>query len=240
MAAVVDENLSEDPQIEALVEANIGLALSLANRFARGDSMDDVRQAALEGLVRAAHRFDPDRGIRFSTYATACISGHLKRHFRDTTWRVHVPRRDQERFLRVRRGVDDLAARLGASPSTAQVADDLGLSVEEVLEALAVAAVASVSSTDAEPWAARDARWGGGLVDEQAAERLDAAERRITLRRMIARRLDRETAAMVTAIFFEGMSQAEVAGRMGVSQMQVSRRLRAALRRLRPFVEVGG
>ena len=240
MAAFADERSSTDVRRDALVESNIGLAMSLANRFARGDSIDDVRQAALEGLVRAARRFDPDRGVRFSTYATAYISGHLKRHFRDTTWRVHVPRRDQERFLRVRRCVDDLVVELGRSPTTSQVADRLGMTLDEVVEALAVAAVASVSSTDGNPLEAGDARQDHVLVDQRAAEGFDAAERAITLRRMIRHRLDRETATMVTLIFFGGLSQAEVAERMGMSQMKVSRRVRAALETLRPFVEVSG
>jgi RNA polymerase sigma-B factor len=233
---VVPESDHPHPDVASLVESHIGLAVSLAHRFGRQrDSMEDVRQAAFEGLVRAARRFDPDRGVQFSTYATACITGHLKRHFRDTTWRVHVPRRDQERFLHVRRCADDLAGELGASPTTEQLARRLGLSVEEVLAALAVGAVTQPSSLDGTD---RDRAGGAeGVVDEQALDRIDAAERALSLRRMIAERLDRETAAIVEMSFFDGLSQSEIASRVGGTQMQVSRRLRRALERLRPTAE---
>ena len=236
MTLVVAEADHPLPDVATLVESNIGLAVALARRYGRHrDSMDDVRQAALEGLVRAARRFDPDRGVRFSTYATACIAGHLKRHFRDTTWRVHVPRRDQERFLRVRRCAEDLAAELGSSPTTEQVAHHLGLSVDEVAEALALGAIAQPSALDATSldWVGD----GEDLADDRTAERIDAAEQALSLRRVIATSLDRETASIVTMRFFDGLSQSEIASRVGATQMQVSRRLRRALERLRPSVE---
>jgi RNA polymerase sigma-B factor len=238
VTVVVSEADHPHPDVGALVESHIGLAVSLAHRYGRQrDSMDDVRQAAFEGLVRAAQRFDPHRGVQFSTYATACISGHLKRHFRDTTWRVHVPRRDQERYLHVRRCTDDLAVELGASPTTEQVADRLGLSVDEVVEALAVGAVAQPSSLDGAERGAVGLGGREGLTDDRTAERIDAAERAMSLRQMIATRLDQETASIVMMSFFDGLSQSEIASRVGGTQMQVSRRLRRGLERLRPSAE---
>src|SRR5206468_1223226 len=112
-----------------LVLAHVGLAYSLAARYmARGEDLDDLRQVATLGLVKAARRYDPARGAKFATYATANIVGEIKRHFRDKRWGVHVPRADQELYLRVRDAADGLSTQLGRSPTVAEIADRAGVS----------------------------------------------------------------------------------------------------------------
>src|SRR6476469_9960678 len=134
----------------AMVHAHIGLARSLARRFAnRGESLDDLNQVALLGLLKAVDRFDPDRGVQFSTFATATISGELKRHFRDKRWGVHVGRMAQERYLLVRDTTDELITLLGRSPTVAEIAERTGLDVDAVLEAQEAAAAFHLASLDA-------------------------------------------------------------------------------------------
>jgi RNA polymerase sigma-B factor len=120
-----------------LVEEHVGLAEYLARRFAdRGESFDDLRQVALVGLLKAVERFEPDRGLRFSTFATPTIVGELKRHFRDRGWAVRVPRRVQELHLQLVRVVGGLSQELGRSPTPEEIARRTGTRVEDVLEAM--------------------------------------------------------------------------------------------------------
>src|SRR3954447_24573875 len=126
------------------------LARSLARRFAnRGETLDDLSQVALLGLVKAAGRFDRSRGIEFSTFATVTITGELRRHFRDKRWGVHVPRSAQERYLVVRDTRDILTSQLGRSPTIDEVAAETGLLPEEVLAAQETAQALRVTSLDA-------------------------------------------------------------------------------------------
>src|SRR3954468_20480584 len=119
----------------ALFDGNVGLAKSLARRFAnRGESLDDLSQVALLALVKAARRFDPERGVPFYGYATATITGELKRHFRDTRWAMRVPRVQQERYLKVRNTTEQLTSQLGRPPTMNEIAQRTELSLEEVVE----------------------------------------------------------------------------------------------------------
>src|SRR5437762_13842279 len=129
---------SRDPALrDELVTAHMGLAEYLARRFDnRGEPVDDLVQVACLGLVKAVDRFDPDRGLEFSTYATPTIVGELKRHFRDKGWAVRVPRRVQELHLRLGKVVSALSQDLGQSPTIGEIAERAGASEEEVLEAM--------------------------------------------------------------------------------------------------------
>src|ERR1700681_608749 len=135
---------------DELVEAPLGLAEYLARRFAnRGEPLDDLVQVASLGLLKAVDRFDPERGVEFSTYATHTVVGELKRHFRDKGWAVRAPRRMQELYLRLGKVVAFLGQELGRSPTIAELAAETGVSEEEVLEALEAGQAYRFPSLDA-------------------------------------------------------------------------------------------
>jgi RNA polymerase sigma-B factor len=218
---------------EALVQRFMPLAHALARRYHRGDEpMDDLMQVASVGLVKAIDRFDPGRGTAFSTYAVPTIVGELKRHFRDTSWAVHVPRELQERAIKVDRATDELHHRLGRSASTSELADELQLTSEEVLQAMEASSAFATDSLDeqsgwddsSEPIYARAL----GTDDE----RLELVEHGAAIAPGIMRLTDRER-LILHLRFVEDLTQLEIAERIGVSQMQVSRLLRRSLAQLR-------
>src|SRR6478672_3668757 len=132
-----------------LIEAHKSLASHLARRFAnRGEPFDDLLQVAYLGMLKAVERFDPERGLEFSTFATATVDGELKRHFRDKTWSVRVPRRPQELHLRLSNVISELSQKLNRSPKVPEVAAELGVSEDEVLEAMEVGGAYRSSSLD--------------------------------------------------------------------------------------------
>src|SRR5947207_7570954 len=132
-----------------LIEAHKSLASHLARRFAnRGEPFDDLLQVAYLGMLKAVERFDPDRNLEFSTFATATVEGELKRHFRDKTWSVRVPRRPQELHLRLGNVINELSQKLNRAPRVPEVAAELGVSDEEVLEAMEVGGAYRSSSLD--------------------------------------------------------------------------------------------
>src|SRR5438046_7330095 len=142
---------TRDPALrDELIEAHLGLAEYLARRFAnRGEPLDDLVQVALLGLLKAVERFDPGRGLEFSTFATPTIVGELKRHFRDKGWAVRVPRRVQELHLRMGTVVNNLSQELGRSPTIPEIAARAEVSVDEVLEAMEAGRAYRFSSIDA-------------------------------------------------------------------------------------------
>src|SRR6476659_5593127 len=142
---------TRDPALrDQLIEAHLGLAEYLARRFAnRGEPLDDLVQVASLGLVKAVERFDPSRGLEFTTFATPTIVGELKRHFRDKGWAVRVPRRVQELHLRVTRVIDDLSLEIGRSPTVPEIALRAGTSEDEVIEAIDAGSAYRSTSLDA-------------------------------------------------------------------------------------------
>src|SRR6476659_88121 len=135
---------------DRLIEAHMGLAEYLARRFAnRGEPLDDLVQVASLGLVKAVERFDPSRGLEFTTFATPTIVGELKRHFRDKGWAVRVPRRVQELHLRVTKVIDDLSLEMGRSPLIPEIAHRAGISEDEVIEAIDAGSAYRSASLDA-------------------------------------------------------------------------------------------
>jgi RNA polymerase sigma-B factor len=217
---------------DELVEEHAPLAHFLASRFAnRGEQRDDLVQVALVGLFKAVERFDPGRGLQFSTFATPTILGELKRHFRDRGWAVRVPRRVQELHLQLGRIVSALGQEEGRSPTPAEVAERAGVSEEAVLEAMEAGSLYRLVSLD-------------GLVtpDEEGGELAsclgddDPEFERIEHRSEIDELLEALPARerrIVELRFFESMTQSEIAERVGVSQMHVSRLLTRSLERLR-------
>lgn len=226
---------THDPTIrEQLVEANLGLAEYLARRFAnRGEALDDLFQVASVGLIKAVDRFDPNRGVEFSTYATHTIVGEVKRHFRDKGWSVRAPRRMQELYLRLGKVVATLGQELGRSPTIAELARELSVSEEEVLEALEAGQAYRSASLDA-PAGDEGETLGARIGDEDPS--LEDAERRATLSALLATLNPRER-LIVRLRFFEGLTQSEIAQQLGMSQMHVSRLLARSVEDLRSAAE---
>ncbi|HEY7135992.1 MAG TPA: SigB/SigF/SigG family RNA polymerase sigma factor [Acidimicrobiia bacterium] len=218
---------------DELVEEHVGLAEYLARRFAdRGEAFDDLRQVALVGLLKAVERFEPDRGLRFSTFATPTIVGELKRHFRDRGWAVRVPRRIQELHLQLVKVIGNLSQELGRSPTPEEIARRTGTRVEDVLEAMEAGGVYRLASLDAA--LANEERNGidlGARLGEDDPE-FDGVERREELSELLATLPARER-RIVYLRFFEGLTQSEIATEVGISQMHVSRLLAKSLDSLR-------
>lgn len=231
--------VSRDPVLrERLVNAHLGLAASLTARFAsRQENQDDLHQAALLGLLHAIDRFDPTRGVQFTTFAWATISGELKRHFRDRTWGVRVPRRVQELYLVTAEAMDALTNTLGRSPTVAEVADRIGASEEDVVEALEARAAYRLASIDS-PALADDGESGAapGMQLGESDRGFVVVEERSVLSSLINRLPPRER-EIIHLRFNEELTQGEIAARIGVSQMHVSRLLSGSLEKLRAWAQ---
>lgn len=230
----VEYRASGDDGLRAeLIEAHLRLAEHLARRFSnRGVPIDDLIQVASLGLVKAVDRFEPERGLEFSTFATPTIVGELKRHFRDKGWAVRVPRRIQELHVHLSKLVTSLTQQLGRSPTIAELAAAAGTSEEEVLEAMEAAQAYRSTSIDA-PAAGTEnnaAKLASQLGDEDEA--LFDAENRMLVTELLVGLPKREQ-LMLRLRFFEGMTQSQIAARLGISQMHVSRLLAKSLKRLR-------
>ena len=208
------------------------LAEYLARRFhGRGEAIEDLSQVAFVGLIKAIDRFDPGREVKFSTFASVTIVGELKRHFRDTTWALRVPRGLQELGLQVSRVMAELSQSLGRSPTVAEIAARAGLAEEAVLEAMEISNAYSTVSLDAPADDGSTTLHEPGAEDESyellegwasvadAVKELPVRERRILYLR-----------------FFRGMTQTQIAEEVGISQMHVSRLLARSLSRLRDSV----
>ena len=220
---------------DRLIKEHLGLAEYLARRFAdRGESADDLRQAAALALVKAADRYDPSLGFEFSTFATRTILGELKHHFRDHGWAVRAPRHVQEHYLEATAAAAELTQRLGRSPTLHEVAEACGRTDEEVLIAMEAGQGYRASSLDA-PGPGTDRtleRFGSDEDTEQLVQRseLDAHLRLLPER-------ERE---LLRLRFVDELSQSEIAERMGMSQMHVSRLLRRAIEALRASYDAAG
>jgi RNA polymerase sigma-B factor len=219
-----------DPRdLDELVRRFRPLARRLALRYARGsEPADDLEQVANVGLVKALHRFDPAKGYAFTTFAVPTILGELKRSFRDTAWIAHVPRSVRERSARVRASADDLEHQLGRAPTAREIAGAVGGCEEEVVEAIsALGALSSLSldvatTDDAAPLVEQLGYDDDGYEHAEDLAAIEAALPALTDVQQTVLRLR----------FDEDLKQSEIARRLGVSQMQISRVLRAALERL--------
>ncbi|HEX5366149.1 MAG TPA: sigma-70 family RNA polymerase sigma factor [Acidimicrobiales bacterium] len=214
----------------ALVEDFAWLASFCASRFARrGEPREDLVQVALVGLVNAVDRFDPRRGLSFTTFAVPTIEGELRRYFRDRTWAIHVTRRVKDASRATAAAVDDLTSALGRTPTADEVAERTGLRPEEVLEALDVHSLQR--GVPLEQGDGDDAHESVALgVDEAGYE---SAEARTILAELLPALPTARDRLIVELRFVEGMTQSEIARRIGVSQVQVSRLLRLDLERMR-------
>lgn len=229
--AKYSENPSEDNR-NAIAESFLSLAEFFAKRYKdRGADPEDLRQVAKMALVKAVDRFDPTLDVQFSTFAGRTIDGELKRYFRDKTWSVRVPRSLQERSIVVRRVADELAVRLGSAPTIAQISAETGLETDQIIEALDVQQSYRASSLDASSSTGDES---SALSDRLASED-DAIERtdtELAISRLLDTLPERER-EILQLRFFDELSQIEIAERVGVSQMHVSRLIRKALEDLR-------
>jgi RNA polymerase sigma-B factor len=217
---------------EELANLMLPLARSLARRYAgKGEPLDDLEQVASLGLLKAIDRFDLSRDVRFATFAVPTIAGELKRHFRDRGWMLRVPRDVQELSARVARCRETLTRDLGRPPTVAQVARTLGVSDEQVLEALAAADAYRLVSLD-EPLVE-----GAGALEAIGGddEGFERAEHRVLLRRGFDELGPRER-EILRLRFCEGMTQREIASAVGISQMHVSRLIRRSVDVLRASI----
>ncbi len=214
-----------------LVEEHAGFADYLARRFAnRGEPLDDLRQVALLGLVKAVERFDPDRGVSFTSFAAPTITGEIKRHFRDRTWSIRVPRSLQELSLEIERCRGELGHDLGRPPTVGEIAERVGVTEETVLEGMEAAGMYRSGSLDATIGGDEE----GATVGDRVAvpdEELSTSDERLMLRELLGELPIRER-RIVYLRYFEGLTQGEIADQIGISQMHVSRLLSRSLEQL--------
>ncbi|MET3960778.1 RNA polymerase sigma-B factor [Marmoricola sp. OAE513] len=219
----------------ALIELHRPLVEHCARRFTqRGEPYEDLVQVGTIGLIKAVDRFDLERGVEFSTYATPTIIGEIKRHFRDKGWAIRVPRRLQELRMSIATATGDLSQSLGRSPTPREIADRLEVSVEDVLEGIESANAYATMSLDA-----------GNSSDESQSvletlgeddEALEHVEIRESLRPLIERLPAREQQILILR-FFRQQTQSQIAETVGISQMHVSRLLNRTLEQLRQQIE---
>jgi RNA polymerase sigma-B factor len=220
---------------ELLIERYLPLARRLARRYQHAEEpLEDLVQVASLGLIKAIDRFDMGREVVFSSYAVPTILGELKRHFRDRTWSVRVPRDLQELALRVDQAVTRLSVGERRSPSVSEIALAVDASHEQVLDALEAAAAYRAASLDASRAALPGEEAGETVADTLGTHEggFRRAEERATLEPLLARLSPRERVVLQLR-FGEDLTQAEIGERIGVSQMQVSRLIRQALARMR-------
>jgi RNA polymerase sigma-B factor len=218
---------------EQLIEQYMSLVRSLARRYSyRGEQLEDLVQIGAIGLIKAIDRFDLNRGVELTTYATPNIIGEIKRHFRDKGWSVRVPRGLQELNVQLSRLVEQLTVQLGRSPTITELAKGAGVEEEEVLEALESGRAYSSLSLSS----------GGGQEDGEELDPLesigteehqyDVSEDRAVLAPGF-RVLDERERKILHLRFFEGLTQSQIAQQVGISQMHVSRLIRRSLEKIR-------
>jgi RNA polymerase sigma-B factor len=236
LAALADLAV-EDPRRSAvrdeLVTMHLPLVRHLARRYRdRGESTDDLVQVGTVGLIKAVDRFDLSRGVEFSTFATPTILGEIKRHFRDRTWALRVPRRLQELQAQVTSRSEELTRTLHRAPTVRELAASLDVTEDEILEALEARHAYNATSLEA---SAGDGADGGSALADRFGE-LDPAFERVEYRESLRPLLDglpERERRIVLLRFFHNMSQTQIADELGISQMHVSRLLAKALARLR-------
>jgi RNA polymerase sigma-B factor len=222
---------------EQLVNAYHDFVYFLARKFQnRGEPLDDIVQVGYLGLIKAIERFDPDLGFEFTTFATLTVAGEIKRHFRDKGTAIRFPRRLQELHQSVVRVNEQMKNELGREPTVAELAERLGVTPDNVTEAIEIGPAYVPLSLD-QPIGSSDGQDSRAVSDQIGSPdpELDRVEMRDVLDRAMEHLTPRERSIMAMR-FYEQMSQSEIARRLGISQMHVSRLQRAALEQLRKYV----
>ena len=232
---------THDPALrEALIFEHLGMVHHLASRFVkRSERLEDLVQVGIIGLIKAVDRFDPSRGIDFSSFAVPTIVGEIKRHFRDKGWAMHVNRRIKDLHVSVGRAVETLTVELGRAVTPVDVAKHLNVSVEDVLEAQEASNGYILQSLDAPRPNDPDAGPIGGTASDPTAQAdLDLLLERASLKQACAA-LDERERTIVYLRFFQGVTQSEIARRLDCTQMHVSRLQARALEKMRRTVAQG-
>ncbi len=229
---------TRDPKLrEQLILAHANLVRFLARKFAnRGEPLDDLIQVGMIGLINAIDRFDPGRNIRFATYATPTIVGEIRRHFRDRGWAIKVPRRLQELSLAATKAIDGLTQELDRAPTIAEIASRLNIEEQQALEAVELGELYDLPSLDGE--LGEDSDDSRTVLADYVGE-LDLSLARFEQRSRLSqalRALPPRERQIIQLRFLANLSQTEVAKRMNISQMHVSRLQQRALQRLRELV----
>lgn len=225
---------------EKLVMSHMNLVRFLASKFKnRGEPLDDLIQVGYLGLLKAIDRFDPSRGLEFTTYATPTIMGEIKRHFRDKGWSVRVPRRLQELSAKVNQATDVLTTELQRSPKIEEIAEYLDASVDEVLEAMESSS--AYSSVPLEGTGNNDNDDAPSVLDRYATEdsALNFTDDRLIIEEALKGFSPRER-EVIDLRFLQGMTQIEIAEQLGISQVQVSRLLRRTLKKIQDKIDPEG
>ncbi len=217
-----------------LIERYMSLVRSLARRYSyRGEQLEDLVQIGAIGLIKAIDRFDVNRGVELTTYATPNIIGEIKRHFRDKGWSVRVPRGLQELNIQLSRTMEELTVQLSRSPTIAELAKSAGVSEEEVLEALESGRAYSSLSLSAGSGGHDD----DGELDPLESLGTEEPQYEVSEDRAVLapgfRVLDERERTILHLRFFEGLTQSQIAQQVGISQMHVSRLIRRSLEKIR-------
>ncbi|GGD28821.1 RNA polymerase sigma factor SigF [Nocardioides daphniae] len=221
---------------DELVQLHLPLVEHCARRFRnRGEPLEDLVQVGTIGLIKSVDRFDVERGVEFTTYATPTIIGEIKRHFRDKGWAIRVPRRLQELRMQISTATGELSQKLGRSPTPREIAEELGVTLEEVVEGLASSNAYSTLSLDAGD---DDDDRAPSLADSLGTEddNLAHVEIRESLKPLLDQLEPREKKILMLR-FFKNMTQSQIAAEVGISQMHVSRLLSRTLEQLRRSLE---
>jgi len=225
---------------EQLVMSHLNLVRFLASKYkSRGEPLDDLIQVGTIGLIKAVDRFDPARGLEFTTFATPTIMGEIRRHFRDKGWSVRVPRRLQELSNKVNQTKEELTKTLQREPSVGEVAEVLGVTVDEVLEAMESSSAYSSVPLES-PGASADDD-APSILDRYVSEDKDLAssDDRMAIEEAMRDFSPREQ-EIINMRFIEGLTQVEIAQKLGISQVQVSRLLRRTLKKLQEKIDPDG
>lgn len=216
-----------------IVEEHVWIARHAARRFAgRTAASDDLFQVACLGLVKAANRFDPERGVRFATFAMPTVVGEIRRHFRDRTWALRVPRSQKDLHLRLRAATEELTHRVRRTPTSAELAEHLDVTTDRLAEVIGAGASYQTLSIDV---GSDDTDSAGTVhparIPSVTDDAIDETPERMMVRNAL-RSLPIRDRRAVHLRFYQGKTQAEIADELGVSQVHVSRILRSALTRL--------
>jgi RNA polymerase sigma-B factor len=220
-----------------LVESHMGLARHIARRFSRGGDSEDLEQVALMALVKSVERFDPERGFAFTTFAGRTIEGEIKRYFRDSTWKMRVPRSLKDLRVSVRSASSELTNSLGRAPTIKEVADFLDVDTESVVDALGADTARNTESIDA-PVSGSDHDRPGFTRALATSGGFSVVEDRNEIEYLLECLPERER-EIVRLRFTHQLSQQAIAGQMGISQMHVSRLLRRSLATMREVLDEG-
>jgi RNA polymerase sigma-B factor len=222
-------------QRDAIIERCLPLADHIARRFeGKGEARDDLLQVARIGLINAVKRFDVEMGSDFASFAVPTIIGELRRHFRDNSWSVKVPRRMKELHLQIGTASAEMSQRLGRAPTASELATELGIDRDEVLDGLMAGSSYKTTSIDGAAGSEERPSLAETLGDVDPG--LEKVEYREALRPLLAELPERERTVLVLR-FFESMTQSQIAAKVGISQMHVSRLLAKTLAQLREKLE---